>query len=231
MKIRASYGTLGNQNVPNYLQIPILPIQTKLPYLINDLRPIYTQIPNLASINLTWETSKTINIGLDASFLNNRIDLSFDWYTRTTEQMFGPGETLPAVFGGSVPQKNNATLETKGFDLSVGWKQQLNDFNYKIGFTLADNKSVVTEYNNPTKLISNYYNHNYPMKLIYYYHPLLIIKILMTLLIIPDKGFQKFSFEILYPAENDGKKPHRLPSPNLDDPSYLLLNSNKYFSL
>lgn len=157
MKIRASYGTLGNQHVANYLQIPILPIRTKLPYIINDERPIYTGIPNLESINLTWETSKTINIGLDASFINNRLDFTFDWYTRTTENMFGPGETLPAVFGASVPQKNNATLETKGFDLSVGWKQKLNDFNYQVRLNLSDNKSKVVQYNNPTKLISNYY--------------------------------------------------------------------------
>ncbi len=157
MKIRASYGTLGNQNVANYLQIPILPIRTQLGYIINDKRPIYTQIPNLASIGLTWETSKTIDVGLDASFLNNRLDFTFDWYNRTTENMFGPSETLPAVFGTSVPQENNATLETKGFDLSIGWKQKISDLNYEVRLIMSDNKSVVTQYNNPTKLISNYY--------------------------------------------------------------------------
>ena len=157
-KVRGSFGSLGNQNVPNYLQIPILPINTNLGYIMNGVRPIYTTYPNIASTGLSWETSKTIDFGVDASFFDNRLDMTFDWYNRKTINMFGPGETLPAVFGTSVPRKNNAALDTKGFELSVGWKQSINnDLKYEIQLSFSDNKSIVTQYNNPTKYIGNYY--------------------------------------------------------------------------
>jgi hypothetical protein len=72
--------------------------------------------------------------------------------------MFGPGESLPAVYGAAVPLKNNATLKTKGIELSVNWKDYINDkFNYSIGLVFSDNKSIITKYNNPTKLISNFF--------------------------------------------------------------------------
>ncbi|MGV8093505.1 MAG: SusC/RagA family TonB-linked outer membrane protein [Mangrovibacterium sp.] len=158
LKLRASYGSLGNQNVANYLYAEILPINTNLNFIMDGVLPVYTTVPGLISSELTWETSNTIDFGLDAALLDNRLDLSFDWYKRTTKDMFGPGEALPALLGTDVPQRNNASLETKGFELSVGWKQTVSDdLKYEARFMLADSKSVVTEYNNPTGYIYTYY--------------------------------------------------------------------------
>ena len=158
LKIRASYGSLGNQNVANYLQIETLPILTNLPWIMDGKRPVYTTAPSNPSMGLTWEESKTINFGIDAGLLNNRLTLTLDLYNRKTENMFGPGESLPAVLGTTAPLANNATLETKGVELSMNWKQVLNkDFKYEINLAFSDNKSIVTEYNNPTKYIYNFY--------------------------------------------------------------------------
>lgn len=72
--------------------------------------------------------------------------------------MFGPGETLPASYGASVPLKNNATLSTKGIELSVGWRQTVsNSFGYNVNLIFSDNKTTIKKYNNPAKLISNFY--------------------------------------------------------------------------
>lgn len=157
-KIRGSYGKLGNQDVANYLYLSTIPMGTNLPYFINAGRPNYTQAPGLISSGLTWETSATLDFGLDAAFLNNRLNLNFDWYNRTTTNMFGPAEALPSVIGTSVPRKNNAELETKGFELNLSWRDKLsNGLSYDLTFILSDNLTKVTSYNNPTKILSTYY--------------------------------------------------------------------------
>ncbi|WP_236980356.1 SusC/RagA family TonB-linked outer membrane protein [Membranihabitans maritimus] len=158
-KLRLSYGSLGNQNVANYLHEETIPINTNLPWIMDGMRPIYASVPANRSIGLTWETSNTINFGVDGEALNNRLSFTVDVYNRTTENMFGPGESLPAIYGAAVPLKNNATLETKGYEISINWKQFINqDLEFDIGFALADNQSVVKEYNNPTYYIRNFYN-------------------------------------------------------------------------
>lgn len=155
-KLRASYGTLGNQEVPNYLHIETLPIKTNLGFPIGGGRPVYTLAPDLVSRDLTWEESRTLNFGLDVSSLNNRLLATFDWYTRETVNMFGPSEAYPAILGKDAPLKNNASLRTNGFELSVTWKNRVSkDFSYSVTGILSDNKTKVTKYNNPTRIISS----------------------------------------------------------------------------
>lgn len=158
LKIRASYGSLGNQSVSNYIYFATVPINTQLGYLLNNIRPNYLGAPGLVSKDLTWETSNTLDIGLDASLFNNKLELSFDWYSRKTLDMLGPANALPATLGAGVPLTNNADLRTNGFELNIGWKDYINkDFQYNISFVLSDYVSKVTKYNNPTGLLSTYY--------------------------------------------------------------------------
>ena len=157
LKIRASFGSLGNQNVPNYLYVDILPVRTNLSWIMGGSRPVYTQAPGLISPTLTWETSSTTDIGLDAAFLNRRLSLSFDYYNRVTSEMFGPAESLPSVLGTSPPKENNAKLGTKGFEVSLKWSDRIgSDLRYNIRFTLANSESTVLEYSNPTKYLGNW---------------------------------------------------------------------------
>lgn len=157
-KLRASWGSLGNQNVANYLYLPNMAINTLLPWIFNNERPNYIDAPSLVSPDLTWETSETQNIGLDISFLSNRLYATIDAYKRITTHMFGPAEAVPGTLGAGVPQKNNASLETTGFELSLLWKDRIgDDLSYSIGASLADNVSKVTKYNNPTKTLSTWY--------------------------------------------------------------------------
>ncbi len=158
-KIRGSWGSLGNhggEDVPNYSYIPILPVYTNLSWIMGSQRPVYTRAPGIISPSLTWETSTTIDIGVDAALLNNRLGVTFDWYNRTTTDMFGPAQALPSVLGTSPPQENNAELETKGFELIISWKDRISsDLSYNLKFALGDNKSTVTKYNNPTGILES----------------------------------------------------------------------------
>ena len=158
LKVRMSYGSLGNQSVANYIYFATVPINTQLGYLLNNERPNYLGAPGLVSEDITWETSNTLDVGLDASLFNKRLNLTFDWYSRKTLNMLGPANALPSVLGASVPLTNNADLRTNGFELSVGWKDYVNkDFQYNISLVLSDYVSKVTKYNNPTGLLSTYY--------------------------------------------------------------------------
>jgi hypothetical protein len=75
--------------------------------------------------------------------------------------MLVPGKTLPAVFGTGAPKENAADLKTKGWELRVNWRDNGNigqsPFYYSISVALADNKTVITRFDNPTRNLNNYY--------------------------------------------------------------------------
>ena len=161
-KIRASWGQLGNQNISPYSDLALMPISAdKLNWIFGygSTRPIgYTSAPALINRNLTWETATTTNVGLDLSFLDNRLSTTADWFERRTTDMVGPAEAVPGVIGADVPKENNATLRTRGWEVSLNWKHALaNGLSYNIGVSLYDYRSVVTKYFNPTGTLSTWY--------------------------------------------------------------------------
>ena len=161
LKLRASYGTLGNGNVSPYLYLESMAVG-KTSVILNGAYQSYTSLPAVLPDGITWEKATTLNLGLDLTVLRNRLNFTFDWYTRDTDDMYTDGPVLPATFGASVPKGNYADLETKGWELSIGWKDSFvlggSPFHYNISAGLWDSHSVITRYNNPTKnLASTYY--------------------------------------------------------------------------
>ena len=162
LKFRGSWGSLGNQNIAAYLDLALVPLQTNaLSWTFNhgQARPFgYTTTPPLVSPGLTWETATTKNLGANMAFLNQRLQFDFDWFERITTSMIGPSETLPGVLGTSTPKSNNSTLRTRGWEAILKWQDRLsNDLSYFINLNLYDNRSVVTEYSNPTKHLGGWY--------------------------------------------------------------------------
>ncbi|MBG0858974.1 MAG: TonB-dependent receptor [Bacteroidales bacterium] len=160
LKLRASYGSLGNGNISSYTYVEQLSISQSGRVLLG-ARPQYTRNPGVIPLGLTWETATTINIGLDLTALSDRLRFVGDAYIRNTTDMYTPGMTLPAVFGASAPRGNYADLKTTGWEASLSWRDRFNvgakAFNYNLRFTLADNKSVIEKYNNPEKVLTDYY--------------------------------------------------------------------------
>lgn len=159
LKVRASYGTLGNQSISGsyYPYLASLGINTNLNWIMGSALPLYVTAPGLVSPNLTWETTTTLNFGLDAAALSNRLSLTFDWYNRETNNMFGPSESYPAVLGVSPPRQNNASMETKGFELALGWNDRIGSVGYRAKVLLSDNKTTITKYQNATGTLTDYY--------------------------------------------------------------------------
>ncbi len=160
MKIRLSAGSLGNGNVDPYLYLPTMTIP-RSSLIIGEGLQTYTYAPATIPESLTWEKSTTYDVGLDLTFLNNRLLFIGDYYERYTTDMFTVGPTVPAVFGAAVPRGNNADLKTKGWELSLEWKDNHvvsgKPFSYAVKGMLWDSRSWVTKFNNPTKLLSTYY--------------------------------------------------------------------------
>lgn len=157
-KLRASYGSLGNQNVANYLYIPTINVNAESPWIIGGARPPYALTPGILSENLTWETITMANFGFDAGLLNDQLSVTFDMYNRKTTDMFGPQETLPYTLGTGTPTANNASLSTKGFELILGWREVISsDFSYDVQLSLGDHQSEILEYRNENGFIDNWY--------------------------------------------------------------------------
>jgi TonB-linked SusC/RagA family outer membrane protein len=162
LKLRASYGSLGNQATSNYGYILNLPSFTT-PYLIdgNYQRAIGAPGLDVDPGNYTWETVTTANFGLEVGLLDNRLFATADYYVRNTTGMLAPGQELPGVLGTDEPQGNVADLETKGWELSVEWRNRFNlggsPLRLNLGFNVGDSRSFITRYPNEGALFSGAY--------------------------------------------------------------------------
>ncbi|MDR2915278.1 MAG: TonB-dependent receptor [Tannerella sp.] len=167
IKIRASYGTLGNQmlgglglsgNMNYYPYIAALSNGTSAGWLFDNDNMQKTINPpsQLPISSLTWEKVKTANLGLDLDLLNNRLGVGVDVYSRKTSDML-MSLSLPEVLGATAPKMNSGELTTRGWELSMKWRDHIGDFSYSVGFNLLDYQAEITEWESGTGSISDYY--------------------------------------------------------------------------
>ena len=152
-KLRFSYGEIGNEDVG--LDWPyVASISTISTGYVNWLNSSNSKVnefdmPDWVSSSLTWERIKTIDVGLYLGILNDQITVGFDWFQRTTNDMFAPGKALPPSVGASTPTTNSGSLRTRGWELNINWRKQINkDLGLYANFSIGDSKSVVTKWDN-----------------------------------------------------------------------------------
>jgi len=153
LKLRVSYGSLGNsQSLSNYTFFPLLS-SGSTSALLGGTQPTYVGAPNLVANSLTWETITTKNLGIDVTVLK-KLNATFDIYRRNTNNMITQGFALPAVLGATQPDENVANLQTDGWELNLTYNDQTNiagkPFRYSLTGSLWDNQTVITKYYNPT---------------------------------------------------------------------------------
>ena len=167
LKLRLSYGQLPDQLTPpgtpsSVNQYPYIATQpsTLVPYLINGQPAPSVGTPLLISPNFTWEKVQVKNIGLDYSFLNDRLNGSFDYFINVTKDVLVNSLQLPAVLGARTPASNSADLRGSGYELSINWRDRALDgkLSYNITFTFGNNSNVeVTRYAaNPTNNLNDF---------------------------------------------------------------------------
>lgn len=158
-KLRASYGEIGNQGVGNNRFIAT--IGTAAYSWIDPATGVLIQgagTPAVVSKSLSWERIATTDIGLDLNFLHNEITASFDWYQRENKNMLAPGVELPKVLGAGAPYQNAGGMRTRGWELSLAWNHRFGDFGVYASFNIADQRTTITKWNNPTFLIASNYD-------------------------------------------------------------------------
>lgn len=144
LKLRGSWGNLGNERIGNY------PYQANIGFealaFVNTTGGVDAatsaaqQTYNVQDI--TWEWTEVFDVGLDANLFNDRFSVTFDWYKKTTHDMLLALE-IPDLLGYDNPQQNAGIMNTKGWDLQVGWKDKISDFRYSISANLSDYRSVM----------------------------------------------------------------------------------------
>lgn len=152
LKLRASYGQTGNQEgIRLYDYIQLLKLRQdewggKIVYPFGD--GSQTQSINLdvlAGVDRGWEILENMNVGLDAAFLDSRLDVSFDYFVKMNNNMLIP-VTYPSMLGATPPESNSGKLRTNGFELTVHWADKIGNVEYSARFQLSDAVNKLVDY-------------------------------------------------------------------------------------
>lgn len=163
LKVRGSFGSLGNQNISSYYSFARLISISSLGYTFGEgsVLPKYSSLSAPIASGMTWETAQQWDFGFDLTMLGNRLNLTVDGYIRDTKNMLTDGVDLPGVYGADLPDMNAADLRTKGYEITLNWRDRLTlgnkPFEYSVGLNLSDYKSVITKYDNENKTFAKDY--------------------------------------------------------------------------
>ena len=151
MKLRASYGSIGNQDIGDNRFRAIMAATTS-GWIIGNTDMITFSMPTALADGFTWETIKTINGGIDARFFNDDLGVSLDVYRRINDGMVVGGTEVPSTFGTSAPYENAAQLTTNGWELGIDYHHKFsNGLRLNLSANLADALTIVTKHPRDTK--------------------------------------------------------------------------------
>ena len=160
LKVRASYGSVGNQALASwYPYISTMATET-VSWIGTDMNHVSTTTtPSAVNPDMTWEKIRTLDIGFDAGFFNNELNVTFDWYQRRNVGMLVAGNEIVRYAGIAVaPLENGGDMKTNGWELQIDYNHAFNkDFAIYGTFTLSDAKSEITKWNNTTGALNSWY--------------------------------------------------------------------------
>ena len=162
LKLRASFGSLGNQKVTNNAWMRKITFDNFAAYSFDgSAMGRYATISAPNASDLTWETSTQYNVGIDAGMFNDKLTFTAEGFIRDTKGMLQQGVDLPGVYGANSPLMNSADLRTSGYELAISWRDQFDlggrPFGYNLSATLSDNKTVITKYDNKDEIFAKDY--------------------------------------------------------------------------
>jgi TonB-linked SusC/RagA family outer membrane protein len=172
LKLRASYGSVGNQNgigLYDYLQL----VNMNSGSMVlgeSGARTGYTGLGGIASTERTWERVNTSNIAVDVTTLNQRLSATYEYYLKNNPNMLIAG-TLPSVLGVTPPSMNIGKLKTWGWDLVVQWRDKAGEVNYFAGVNLSDNENELVDLNGRDNVSAGWVNarEGYPINSLFGY--------------------------------------------------------------
>ena len=147
-KIRASWGELGNQNVGNYYPY-ITPIeQADKSYPIGGKNNVGFVQKKLGNSDIKWETIRMINVGIDLSFFNNRLQTTFEWYKKNNlDALVQPiYPTIVGITGSkNLPYENIGEIENKGWEWWIQWRDRVGEVKYSAAFNVSDSRNKIID--------------------------------------------------------------------------------------
>lgn len=149
LKIRANYGVLGNVNIGSWDYIPVMNTAPRAIFGTPEYMALGITQSKLVNQDITWEKKVQTNIGLDAAFFNNRLSLNADYFVSEGRDLL---VALPLLLtsgnNGGNPYVNAASLQNKGVEIDLGWKDKVGDFSYggAVNFTRLRNKVLSLGY-------------------------------------------------------------------------------------
>lgn len=158
-KIRASWGELGNQNVGNYYPY-ITPIeQTDKSYPIGGKNNVGFVQEKLGNSRIKWETIRMINVGIDLSFFNNRLQTTFEWYKKNNlDALVQP--IYPTIVGitgsANLPYENIGEIENKGWEWWIQWRDRIGEVKYSAAFNVSDSRNKILDLGKSAPSLGNY---------------------------------------------------------------------------
>lgn len=155
LKLRLSYGSLGNNSVGNYDALATYANRpssgTAYNYVLNNALVLGLAQARLANPNLTWESTYMTNVGIDFGFLNNRLTGTVDYFHKRTKDIL-INLPAPMVHGtATIPKQNSATVTNQGVELTLGWQDKVGDFSYGVSGNFTYVKNIVNKYKGTDK--------------------------------------------------------------------------------
>ncbi len=157
LKIRGSWGQIGNQDVGSNMFRSILS-PTTTTWIVGTTGERSFGLPTAIRDGFTWETITTTDLGFDMRFFNNRFGVTFDWFQRVNSDMITSGDALPSTFGQTAPKQNYGELTTKGWELALDFQHRfLFGLGLSVNAYISDAKAKYTKISGNSRLISGLY--------------------------------------------------------------------------
>ncbi len=150
IKLRASYGINGNQEIGNYQFVST--IDKSRGYIFGNGRIVGASPSFIENADIRWEESEQIDIALDLGVFDNRLNVTLDYYVKTTNGLL-ERIPIPGHVGNDPPVANVGSVQNRGVELSVNWRHYLDDLKYSIGFNASYNKNEMTKIGNEDKVL------------------------------------------------------------------------------
>ncbi len=177
LKVKASYGVLGNNNIGNYPYQSVYSLGSKQNYVFGG---VYTQgaaVTTYVDPTLKWERTRTFDVGIETAFFNNKLTFNASYFQRkTTDVLYKPAASYSAIFGLSISEVNTGELENKGWEFEIGHNHSIGDFRYHINgnFSIIKNEVKTLGMGNVTQNNGMVGNGSdlfigYPMQMFYGY--------------------------------------------------------------
>lgn len=141
VKLRASYGILGNQNVGNYQFLNNYRVSQNDYYGFNNQQVSVIDI-QFANPDIRWERASTFNVGADLNFFKSALTVSLDYFNKITRDILLP-PVVPGVYGASASDYNVGEVQNRGWELNVNYRLRTGAFNHTFGFNVGDTKNKV----------------------------------------------------------------------------------------